>query len=127
MYPCVCEMPRERQGTCLCTGTQFSVKACIKMGLSDMPGYYKKIVEDIVEEMAEIIWKRQGCHRLFRGGTPKESGYGMMMTTEMKSTRAIMMMMTIVIKNIYFCNYKKKCVYDFRICPALWNRLPGSN
>ncbi|KYO48494.1 hypothetical protein Y1Q_0022682 [Alligator mississippiensis] len=47
-----------------------SVKDCVKMGLSELRVYYQKTVEDYGEEMAEIIWKRNGWHRLFKNKTP---------------------------------------------------------
>lgn len=45
------------------------LKACIKMGLREMQGYYRKMVTDDGKDMAEITQKRKDCHGLFRGLT----------------------------------------------------------
>lgn len=38
-----------------------------------MQGYYKKVAEDIREEMVGIKWKRMDWHRLLRSGTAEDS------------------------------------------------------
>lgn len=38
-----------------------------------MQVYYKKVVEDITEEMVGTIWKRMDWHGLLTGGTPEKS------------------------------------------------------